>query len=491
MAVKSVTFILAVAVPGNLGNRLEAKIDKPTLVHWLCYKKTEDYFPLWIDLNMFMPIGLDCWIDNIRIVYNRTTRTTSNAPGVDVRVPGFGQTYPVEFLDANRLTGYFYTMVQHLVNLGYVRNETIRAAPYDWRIAPNEHAEYFSRLKGLVEEMYKEYQHPVYLLGHSMGCNYILYFLNHQPQAWKDHYIRGFISLGSPWGGAVKTLRVLASGENDGIPLVSTIKIREEQRMTTTNPWMMPTKDAWPTDHVFISTPSFNYTNQDYQRFFSDIHFEDGCPTPVTYVYDENFPNADPVDIVYDDGDDTVDSRSMSLCKRWAGQQKQPVHVTEIRGLLHLDTVFDHRVLSLLQRILVGLPDEPPTPTEDPTLVTYVYDENFPNADPVDIVYDDGDDTVDSRSMSLCKRWVGQQEQPVHVTEIRGLLHLDTVFDHRVLSLLQRILVGLPDEPPTPTEESPSPSPPAPSQDPSPSPLATPGQPPTDSPASSNYTTGL
>lgn len=55
-----------VTVPGNLGNRLEAKIDKPTLVHWMCYKKTEDWFSLWIDLNMFMPIGVDCWIDNIR-----------------------------------------------------------------------------------------------------------------------------------------------------------------------------------------------------------------------------------------------------------------------------------------------------------------------------------------------------------------------------------------------------------------------------------------
>lgn len=60
--------------------------------------------------------------------------------------------------------------------------------------------------------MYNQYQQPVYLLGHSMGCHYVLYFLNHQPQAWKDKYIRGFISLGAPWGGAVKVLRVLASG---------------------------------------------------------------------------------------------------------------------------------------------------------------------------------------------------------------------------------------------------------------------------------------
>lgn len=38
-------------------------------------------------------------------MYNRTTRKTSNAPGVEIRVPGFGQTHPIEFLDLNKLTG--------------------------------------------------------------------------------------------------------------------------------------------------------------------------------------------------------------------------------------------------------------------------------------------------------------------------------------------------------------------------------------------------
>nr|XP_023697419.1 phosphatidylcholine-sterol acyltransferase isoform X1 [Paramormyrops kingsleyae] len=399
-----------ILVPGNLGNQLEAKVDKPRLVHWMCYKKTDHFFTIWIDLNMFMPVGVDCWIDNIRIVYNRTTRKTSNSPGVEVKVPGFGQTYPVEFLDTNKLTGYLHTMVQHLVNAGYVRDETVRGAPYDWRIAPNEQEKYFGRLKAMVEEMYEEYQQPVHLLGHSMGCNYILYFLNRQSQAWKERYIKSFIALGAPWGGAVKSLRVLASeisehrihpfgappsssGENDGIPFVSNIKIREKQRMTTTNPWIIPSEMAWPEDHVFISTPSFNYTIRDYKRFFQDINFEDGwymwkdtkdltaglpppgvevycmygvgLPTPVTYVYDQQFPDADPVDILYDDGDDTVDSRSMSLCKRWVGRQQQPVHVIEFQGMPHLDIVFHNKVLTLIQNILEGKPwpsEQPPSP---------------------------------------------------------------------------------------------------------------------------------
>lgn len=78
----------------------------------------------------------------------------------------------------------------------------------------DENAEYLAKLQNLVEEMYNQYQEPVYLVGHSMGCHYVLYFLNQQPQAWKDKYIRGFISLGAPWGGAVKVLRVLASGND-------------------------------------------------------------------------------------------------------------------------------------------------------------------------------------------------------------------------------------------------------------------------------------
>ncbi|KAM9377542.1 phosphatidylcholine-sterol acyltransferase [Pholidichthys leucotaenia] len=376
-----------IIVPGNLGNRLEAKIDKPTLVHWLCYKKTEQWFPLWIDLNMFMPIGVDCWIDNIRLVYNRTTRRSSNSPGVQIRVPGFGQTYSIEHLDYSRLAGYFQTMVQHLVNIGYVRNETVRGAPYDWRLTPNENEEYLTQLKELVEEMHNQYQQPVYLLGHSMGCHYVLYFLNHLSQAWKDKYIRGFISLGAPWGGAVKVLRVLSSGNNDGIPMISNIKIREEQRMVTTNPWMLPFESVWPKDHVFISTPTFNYTGQDYQRLFTDINYEDGwhmwedtknltgdlhppgvevwcmygvgLPTPVTYIYDEDFPNGDPVNFIYADGDDTVDSFSTGQCKRWSGQQEKPVHITEFNGLAHLDMVFHEKVLNQIQLILEGNSDIP------------------------------------------------------------------------------------------------------------------------------------
>ncbi|KAL3062018.1 hypothetical protein OYC64_010024 [Pagothenia borchgrevinki] len=369
-----------VLIPGDLGNQLEAKLDKPSVVHYICYKKT-DFFTLWLNLELLIPVAIDCWIDNIRLIYNSTTHSTSSPPGVEIRVPGFGQTYSVEYLDpSKRSVGmYFFTIVQAMVEWGYTRDDDVRGAPYDWRKTPNENKEYFLALQKMIEEMAEKAGGPVVLIAHSMGNMYTLYFLNQQPQAWKDRYIKAFISLGSPWAGVAKTLRVLISGDNNRIPVISPLKIRSQQRSAVSTSWLLPYAHSWAEDQVLVQTPTTNYTVLDYQRLYKDIGFEDGwmmrkdteplvadlsppgvavhclygsgVPTQASFQYTDKFPDVEPT-VVMGDGDGTVNLQSAKQCVRWVVGQKQPVMLKELDGNEHVDMLLNFTTVAYIKDVL-------------------------------------------------------------------------------------------------------------------------------------------
>lgn len=369
-----------VLIPGDLGNQLEAKLDKPSVVHYVCYKKTE-YFTLWLNLEQLVPVIIDCWIDNIRLIYNRTTHTSSSPPGVDIRAPGFGKTYALEYLDpSKRSVGmYFFNIVQQLVEWGYTRDDDIKGAPYDWRRAPNENKDYFLQLQNMIEEMAEKACEPVVLIAHSMGNMYTLYFLNQQPQAWKDKYIKAFISLGAPWAGVAKTLRVVTSGDNNRIPVISSLKIRSQQRSAVSTTWLLPYAHTWPNNKVLVQTPDFNYTVMDYQRFFKDIGFEDGwmmrqdteslvsdltppgvethclygsgIPTPEGFQYSNKFPDVEPT-VLTGDGDGTVNLVSALQCKRWVGKQKYNVTLKELPFNEHVAMLANLTTVDYIKKVL-------------------------------------------------------------------------------------------------------------------------------------------
>lgn len=79
----------------------------------------------------------------------------------------------------------------------------------------DENAKYFVKLKELVEETYENSEKcPVYLLGHSLGSLYSMYFLKLQDKRWKHKYIKGFISVSGPFGGSVESLYAETCGES-------------------------------------------------------------------------------------------------------------------------------------------------------------------------------------------------------------------------------------------------------------------------------------
>ena len=71
-------------------------------------------------------------------MYDESTKTIKNSPGVKTRVPGFGDTDTIEHLDSEHLVEYFAPMVKALASWGYERGVTVRAAPYDFRLGPGK-----------------------------------------------------------------------------------------------------------------------------------------------------------------------------------------------------------------------------------------------------------------------------------------------------------------------------------------------------------------
>ncbi len=87
---------------------MEAKLNKTKVVHYICGKVTSGWYALWLNVEQMVPEVIDCWADNMKLIYDDKTRTTRNNDGVQTRVPGFGNSSTVEYLDSSRLSLSIY-----------------------------------------------------------------------------------------------------------------------------------------------------------------------------------------------------------------------------------------------------------------------------------------------------------------------------------------------------------------------------------------------
>ena len=121
----------AIFIPGDGGSQIWARLNR-TLPppHFFCARHS-NWFELWLNLELIVPEVIDCFVDNMRLVYNETTKKTSNLDGVETQIPGFGNTSTVEFFDASGFyySSYFAQIIGNLVTLGYTRGVNLRGAP--------------------------------------------------------------------------------------------------------------------------------------------------------------------------------------------------------------------------------------------------------------------------------------------------------------------------------------------------------------------------
>ncbi|XP_068621391.1 lysosomal phospholipase A and acyltransferase-like [Battus philenor] len=375
-----------ILIPGDGGSQLEARLNKTNVVHYICAKTSTGFFNIWLNLELLVPFVIDCWVDNTRLEYDNVTRTTRNPEGVEIRVPGWGNPEPVEWLDPSHdSTGaYFNTIGDALVKMGYVRNVSLRGAPYDFRKAPNENGEFFVKLKTLVEETYvKNNNSAVTLLVHSMGGSMALHFLRLQKQSWKDQYIRRLISLSTPWGGAVKALKVFAIGDDLGSLMLRESTMRAEQITCPSLAWLLPSPLFWKPGDVLVQTDKFNYTISHLEKLFTDMELPNAWEmrkdvekyaqdfsapgVEVHCIYGYNISTVE--QLVYKagtwldgyptlrtgDGDGTVNLRSLSACAHWAKRTRNLGRVVKslpLPNAEHLKILHDPRVIEYVQTVL-------------------------------------------------------------------------------------------------------------------------------------------
>ncbi|VDP69665.1 unnamed protein product, partial [Schistosoma mattheei] len=140
-----------------------------------------------------------------RLQHDPYTYESHDSNECDVTFPGWGDTWSVEYLSQHISFEYFGSLVSELMkDKFYVRNFTMRGAPYDFRKSPDDNKQFVVKFKSLVEETYTNgLDRPVVLLGHSLGSLYTLYFLKNQTKHWKQKYIKSFLSVSAPLGGTV------------------------------------------------------------------------------------------------------------------------------------------------------------------------------------------------------------------------------------------------------------------------------------------------
>lgn len=49
-------------VPGDGGSQVEAKLNKSSVVHYICEKTSSEFFNIWLNLELLVPVVIDCWV---------------------------------------------------------------------------------------------------------------------------------------------------------------------------------------------------------------------------------------------------------------------------------------------------------------------------------------------------------------------------------------------------------------------------------------------
>lgn len=256
-----------VMLPGILCSQLQAKLTNSTIC-----KRNSDWFTTWITPENLL--RATCFAAHMNLTTNSSNPCSTNTPGVQIRVPHFGNTTGFDTLNPAAPLGPAIELFLGLTNrlkasFGggfYQEGTTLRGAGYDWRkfSDPCYTSAFATTLQHLIEETVAlAHGRPVTLLCHSMGCNVAHLFLaTTVSSAWKKQHVHQFIALAPSFAGAPIALKQYLFGTAyDSVPGFAQV-FRYWPGLAALLPCELssrPEFQLW-TNTTFVASPSHNYT---------------------------------------------------------------------------------------------------------------------------------------------------------------------------------------------------------------------------------------
>ncbi|WVZ72212.1 hypothetical protein U9M48_020711 [Paspalum notatum var. saurae] len=351
-----------VLVPGVSCSELEARLTgayRPSVPRCGAMKGG-GWFGLWancsdVPAHHYVP----CFMEQMGLVYDPAANDFANQPGVETRVLNFGSS--TGFQRNPEHTDWCLEVIRHeLEKIGYLDGDTLYGAPYDLRHAPpvpGQSSEvfsgYFRQLARLIEDASAKKQgQKVILFGHSFGGMVALDFVLGTPMAWRRRYIKHLILVAPlPAEGIVAAVKNFVSGTD-------ILYVPETPALALTLRPMWRTFESaivgFPSPAVYGRTPIVvterrNYSAYDMEDLLADVggagavepfrrrevpkmrYFQApmvpttcingvGNDTPERLVYWDADFDKEP-EIVYGDGDDTINVISMLAFDKKMRQQ--------------------------------------------------------------------------------------------------------------------------------------------------------------------------
>jgi len=121
-----------------------------------------------------------------------------------------------DILQRNFHYKYFGIMVDYFKAAGWKEKQNLYGVPYDFRLILDDvvRAEFFGRIKYVIERAVRKSNEPCVLVTHSLGGVLFKWFAStFVDDAWLAQHLHKWFCLNAPFGGTPLALRILFSGE--------------------------------------------------------------------------------------------------------------------------------------------------------------------------------------------------------------------------------------------------------------------------------------